>query len=154
MQGNELSSAAEFRNVDVIRSLLELGATTEDHALSLEIALLTRNFKEVSTALQYATYNSRRLFEATSLALKTEKYVVVVERLVSERTTTKRDSFELAALAVAVFNRNSRLCCILCDSKFLPGPWTVHLCLYISGRDGKPDVIRQDARGIFEINPG
>lgn len=149
-----MSSAVELKDLDIINRLLKEGATAVDYRLSLELALLTRNINEVETALRHAMYDSHCLFEATSLALKTEQYFFVVEELVSRRTTTWRDSLELAALAVAVFNRHSRLCKVLCDPKFLRGSWTVDLYYYEDYPSGGVPTIKQDASGKFEIYPG
>ncbi|KAI1086136.1 ankyrin [Rostrohypoxylon terebratum] len=148
-QGDELSFAAEFRDIDIIELLLEKGATTTNSTLSLEIALLTRNVNEASTALQHAMYDSRCLFEATLFALNSKQHIFVVERLVSRRTTMKRDAFELAALAIAVFNQDSQLCYILSDPRFLPGPWTFDLYLYVD----EDFLIKKNTEGIFEIHP-
>ncbi|KAI1379092.1 ankyrin repeat-containing domain protein [Hypoxylon crocopeplum] len=121
LQGDELDYAVEYRNPAIISRLLQEGAKITERTSALEIALLLRDFEAISFELDHAAYDSICLYEATSLALKENKYLFVVEKLVLERPITIRDDLEVAALAIAVMNRSSQLCDLLSNPKFLPG---------------------------------
>ncbi|KAI0137730.1 ankyrin [Hypoxylon sp. NC0597] len=152
LQGDELS-ALQFRKPEIVNWLIRRGAIIPQTSL-LEIALYTHNHEGILTALPHAVYDSRTLFEATSLALKTKQYVFVVEALVSKRVTAARDELEIAALAIAVMNRNSQLCRLLSDPKFHPGSLEARFCWF------HPDPWSEDQHyvkrgddGVFEICP-
>ncbi|XXH01463.1 hypothetical protein Hte_007823 [Hypoxylon texense] len=147
-RGDELSFAAESRNADLVKWLLQKKAKVTKEVSPLRVALLTRDFETISTELQCTTYNSSCLYEATLLALHEDRYAFVVERLVSIRTPAIRDDVEVAAFVSAIMNRNSRMCQFLSDSKFLPGDWMVNApCL------GSLEFVNRSHDGIFEVHP-
>ncbi|KAI0839294.1 ankyrin [Hypoxylon sp. FL0890] len=161
LQGDEMSFALEYRRPEIIEWLLQKGAVVPQASL-LMIALCTRNFERILTALPQAVYDSESLLEATSLAVKTEQYAFVVEELVSKRATTVRDDLEVTALAVAVMNRKSLLRRLLSDSKFRQGSWTAphRFDYYIALDDGIFVVRRRRSRStepvkfLFETDSG
>ncbi|OTA68356.1 ankyrin [Hypoxylon sp. EC38] len=155
LEGDELSSAIELRKPEIVSWLIQKGATIPQ-ASPLEIALCAHNFEGIPDALPHAVYSSRSLFEATSLALKAEQYVSFVSILITKRATTRRDDLEVAALAIAVMNRNLQLCQLLSDPKFLSGGWTAtyrwlgHVC----ASNMRVDIyVEQNDDGIFEVYP-
>ncbi|KAI1415088.1 ankyrin [Hypoxylon sp. FL1857] len=150
LEDNMLPYALECKSPDIMDWFLRKGVAVPQTSL-LEVALCTRNFRGISKVLSDAEYDSICLFEATSLALRMEQYVPVVETLVKKRAIVVRDGLETAALAIAVMNRNAQLCRLLSDTKFEPGSWIATYRCVERNQPGFLHVEQND--GIFEVQP-
>lgn len=145
VQGNEALHALRPRDPLVIDLFLRKGAT--DGVSILEASLIIGNPQMISSALEDVAYDSNGLYEAVCIALRTND-TSLIERLLTHKPAAPRDELEVAALAIAVINLNSRLIRLLSTSKFLPGTWSV--CLYFQEMRS---YAKQNSNGVYEIEP-
>lgn len=151
VKGDEVLYALRSRDPSVIDLFLQKGAT--NGVSILEVSLIIGNPHMIVPTLGDVSYDLNSLYEAVCLALRTND-TSVTERLLTHKTAAPRDELEVAALAVAVINLNSRLIQVLSTSKFLPGTWSV--CLYCQEREsasGYACYAKQNSNGVYEIEP-